>query len=166
MTWYRSLPMMMMILLAAPETWTQTQAMTTPMARKTSTALMTSPKRKRMTRKTPRECHCPEKVQAHKYRCIYAPHNGNITNYALVSMKSVTEPEAPQAKDVTFVAVITSAVEMKKSQAKQVLKGVEFMFNLDEPWDTLKAQIPAKIKSVLKPKHLDFDDYNVSFFIP
>ena len=89
-----------------------------------------------------------------------------ITNYALVSTKSATEPKAPQAKDMTFVAVITSAVEMKKSQAKWMLKGVEFMFNLDEPWDTLKAQILAKIESILKPKHLDFDDFDVSFFIP
>lgn len=39
------------------------------------------------------------------------------------------------------------------------------MFSLDEPWDTLKAQILSNIEPILWPKHLNYDDYNVSFFI-
>ncbi|KAN0078449.1 hypothetical protein V8E55_010506 [Tylopilus felleus] len=52
---------------------------------------------------------------------------------------------------------------MKKSRAKQVSKGVEFMFSLDEPWDTLKAQILSNIEPILWPKHLNYDDYNSGF---
>ncbi|KAF8840844.1 hypothetical protein BDN67DRAFT_902673, partial [Paxillus ammoniavirescens] len=69
-------------------------------------------------------------------------------------------------KEVAFIASITSAAEMKKSQARRTSKNIEFAFSLDEPFDTLKAQILAKVSSVLNPKTIDFNNYDVSFYIP
>lgn len=71
------------------------------------------------------------------------------------------------AKTISFIATIISAAEMKKPTTKRTPKpGVEFSFSLDEPWDTLRAQILAKISTTLSPKTIDFDDYDISFFIP
>jgi len=36
----------------------------------------------------------------------------------------------------------------------------------DEPWDTMKAQILAKISTALNPPLVDFDNYNIMFYIP
>ncbi|KIJ13992.1 hypothetical protein PAXINDRAFT_100357, partial [Paxillus involutus ATCC 200175] len=79
---------------------------------------------------------------------------------------STQHSEPPKARDISFIASITSAVEMKKAQSKRVPKNSSFVFNLDEPWDTLKAQILAKVSMAINPQVIDFDDYDVSFFIP
>ena len=71
------------------------------------------------------------------------------------------------AKTVSFVATIISATQMKKPLTKCTPKpGVEFLFSLDEPWDTLCAQILAKISTTLNPRTINLDDYDISFFIP
>jgi hypothetical protein len=36
----------------------------------------------------------------------------------------------------------------------------------DEPWDTMKAQILAKISTALNPPLVDFNNYDITFYIP
>jgi hypothetical protein len=74
-------------------------------------------------------------------------------------------PEPPTAKEITFITSITSAAEMKKPSSKRTSRNKNFVFNLNEPWDTMKAQILGKISDVLNPRHLSYDDYDVSWFI-
>ncbi|KAF9236590.1 hypothetical protein BU15DRAFT_63859 [Melanogaster broomeanus] len=60
-----------------------------------------------------------------------------------------------------------AASELKKPTTKQVSKSASFEFHHgDEPWDTLKAQILAKVSYLLSPDKIDFKDYDVSFYIP
>ena len=71
------------------------------------------------------------------------------------------------AKTVLFVATIISTTQMKKPLTKRTPKpGVKFLFSLNEPWNTLHAQILAKISTTLNPRTIDLDDYDISFFIP
>ncbi|KAG1879264.1 hypothetical protein C8R48DRAFT_588993, partial [Suillus tomentosus] len=69
-------------------------------------------------------------------------------------------------KEVTFITSITSAAEMKKPASKCSLRNQTFALNLDEPWDTMKAQILVKISDALNPRLLSYEDYEVSWFIP
>ncbi|KIK74277.1 hypothetical protein PAXRUDRAFT_40639, partial [Paxillus rubicundulus Ve08.2h10] len=70
-------------------------------------------------------------------------------------------------KVITFIINATAASKMKKCVTKCTLKSASFRFYLgDEPWDTLKAQIFAKISYLLSLKKIDFKDYSVSFYIP
>ncbi|KAG0701706.1 hypothetical protein DFH29DRAFT_875725 [Suillus ampliporus] len=76
------------------------------------------------------------------------------------------DPEPPTAKEITFITSITSAAEMKKPLSKYTSRNKSFVLNLNKPWDTMKAQILIKISDVLNPRHLSYDDYEVSWFIP
>lgn len=69
-------------------------------------------------------------------------------------------------KEITFVAAITSATEMRKPHARRTAKGAEFTFSLDEPWDTLLAQMLSKISAALNPEVIALDDYEITYFIP
>lgn len=61
---------------------------------------------------------------------------------------------------------ITFAAKMKKPASKHTLRNQTFTLNLDEPWDTMKAQILIKISDALNPRLLSYKDYEVSWFIP
>ncbi|OAX40797.1 hypothetical protein K503DRAFT_798526 [Rhizopogon vinicolor AM-OR11-026] len=76
------------------------------------------------------------------------------------------DSEPPAAKEITFITSITSAAEMKKLLSKRTSRNKSFILNLNEPWDTMKAQILVKISDALNPRHLSYDDYDVSWFIP
>lgn len=70
---------------------------------------------------------------------------------------------APAAKviKVDYVTSIFSTAEMKKAVSKRLAKNSSFQLQTDEPWDTLKAQLLAKIATALNPPVLDFTNYNV-----
>ena len=56
---------------------------------------------------------------------------------------------------------------MKKS-AKQCGDGTSsyIVSSSSEPWDTLKAQLMAKISQILNPTCIAFEDYYVTFTVP
>ncbi|KIK77414.1 hypothetical protein PAXRUDRAFT_96415, partial [Paxillus rubicundulus Ve08.2h10] len=77
------------------------------------------------------------------------------------------EPTSKPQKIITFIIGAMAASELKKPATKRVSKSASFEFHHgDEPWDTLKAQILAKISYLLSPDKVDFKDYDVSFYIP
>ena len=57
-------------------------------------------------------------------------------------------------------------MEMKKPQARRMAKGSEFLFSLNEPWDTLLAQVLCKVSAALNPEVINIDNYEISYFIP
>ncbi|KAF8833100.1 hypothetical protein BDN67DRAFT_917616, partial [Paxillus ammoniavirescens] len=68
---------------------------------------------------------------------------------------------------ITFIIGAMAASELKKPVTKWVSKSASFEFRLgDEPWDTLKARILAKISHLLSLDKIDFNDYEISFYIP
>jgi hypothetical protein len=69
-------------------------------------------------------------------------------------------------KTVTYNVTIFSAAEMKKAKNKRVSKNKFFKLKSTAEWDTLKAQILVQIENVLKPKQIDYKDYNVEFTVP
>ncbi|KAG2152702.1 hypothetical protein DEU56DRAFT_752017 [Suillus clintonianus] len=80
---------------------------------------------------------------------------------------SPSDPDPPAGvKEVTFITSITSAAEMKKPASKRTSRNQTFALNLDEPWDTMKAQVLVKISDALNPGLLRYEDYEVSWFIP
>src|ERR1700728_5061456 len=54
---------------------------------------------------------------------------------------------------------------MKKAAATCKSKVQNFCHDGDEPWDTFKAQVLAKIDAAIKPCVIDFDDYTFLFYI-
>jgi len=64
-----------------------------------------------------------------------------------------------------MVLSILSASEAKKSVSKREPKTHSVQFSTDEPWDTLKAQLLAKISIALNPPIIDFAQYNIMFYI-
>ena len=60
-----------------------------------------------------------------------------------------------------------SVAQMKKpAKQRGDSTSTYLVFRSTEPWDTLKAQLLAKISSTLKPQKLAFDDYTLSFTVP
>ncbi|TFY52052.1 hypothetical protein EVG20_g10727 [Dentipellis fragilis] len=64
-------------------------------------------------------------------------------------------------KNVTFIAKIFLAVEMQKAASKRIALDAKVSLSTDEPWDTVKAQLLAKVAATLAPDILDFGDYHV-----
>ena len=60
-----------------------------------------------------------------------------------------------------------STVQMAKPKKKHGDPKSDF-FRLDEDkeWDTMKAQVMAKIDSLLKPATISYDEYEISFIVP
>ena len=57
-------------------------------------------------------------------------------------------------------------VQMAKPKTKRDNpKNDFFRLDEDEEWDTMKAQLLAKIDSLLKPATINYDDYDISFVI-
>ena len=61
---------------------------------------------------------------------------------------------------------MTSASEAKKPARKQATKHATCQVQTDKLWSTLQAQLLAKISDALKPKKIDFANYDALFHIP
>ena len=72
----------------------------------------------------------------------------------------------PKATNVTFIAVIYSAAELAKAVSKRVPKLHTFELTLDEPFDTFKAQLLAKISASLNLPQLDLAHYEIMCTVP
>ncbi|KAL0949268.1 hypothetical protein HGRIS_009346 [Hohenbuehelia grisea] len=79
--------------------------------------------------------------------------------------KKDTTP-APASKTVLYVLAVFSAIELQKPVSKRSAKSATLSSSTEEPWDTIKAQLLAKISSLLDPKTLSFDNYKVTATIP
>jgi len=64
-----------------------------------------------------------------------------------------------------MVLSILSTSGAKKSVSKREPKMHSVQFSTDKPWDTLKAQLLAKISIALNPPIIDFAQYNIMFYI-
>jgi hypothetical protein len=62
--------------------------------------------------------------------------------------------------------VIFSAAELAKAVSKRAPKSHTFQLSLDEPFDTFKAQLLAKISASLNPPQLDITHYEIMCTVP
>ena len=74
----------------------------------------------------------------------------------------MTEPP----KKINYILSIISISESKKNTSKCVPIGHILELLVDEPWDTLKAQLLVQIDKTLVPSKVDFQDYKISYTIP
>jgi hypothetical protein len=81
-------------------------------------------------------------------------------------MTYFSAPEERQDIMATYLLNILSAVELKKPVSKRVPKNLSLVLSSSEPWETMEAQLLAKIDTALKPKTLNLNDYNIMFHIP
>ncbi|KAF9473464.1 hypothetical protein BDN70DRAFT_937414 [Pholiota conissans] len=75
-----------------------------------------------------------------------------------------SEVDAPPTK-ITYILTILSAQEANKPVSKRQPVSDSMELAINEPWDTVKAQLLAKIDTALNPTFLDFDDFTTMFFI-
>jgi hypothetical protein len=92
---------------------------------------------------------------------IYAQYSDVITD-----VRSTTEPPALAAKMLTYILTLIPASETSKPASKRAVKSATLQLKSDEPWSTLEAQLLVKISALLKPKILNYEDYQVYFYIP
>jgi hypothetical protein len=55
---------------------------------------------------------------------------------------------------------------MKKPLNKRSAQTMSLQLGREEPWDTMKAQLLVKITAAFKPATLNFDSYDILFYIP
>jgi hypothetical protein len=67
---------------------------------------------------------------------------------------------------VSYVLQVLSATELKKPQVKRVSKSDVIQLSTDEPWDTMKAQLLAKISLLLRIDAVNLADFDIRFYIP
>lgn len=67
---------------------------------------------------------------------------------------------------LTYILTITPESEANKPASKRTLRSATLQLKSDEPWSTLEAQLLVKISALLKPKRLNYEDYQVYFYIP
>jgi hypothetical protein len=66
-----------------------------------------------------------------------------------------------------YILSIMSAAEAKKTViSKRISRSAVIKLNTDEPWDTMKAQLLVKIDQALQPSRIQYDDYEIKFYIP
>jgi hypothetical protein len=65
----------------------------------------------------------------------------------------------------TYLLNILSAVELKPV-SRHVAMYLSLVLSSSEPWETMEAQLLAKIDTALKPKTLNLNDYDIMFHIP
>ena len=58
-----------------------------------------------------------------------------------------------------YMTTTLSALEAKKAVSKCVPINESFELSMEEPWDTLKAQLLVKIDNALSPKNLEYQQY-------
>jgi hypothetical protein len=95
-----------------------------------------------------------------KFSCI--PHK-LIFHFFLWKADTI-EPSENQPKTVMYILAMLLALESQKPQAKCAMKTAFIQLNTDELWSTIEAQM-LKNSAALKPKHLDFQNYNATFYI-
>ena len=88
-----------------------------------------------------------------------------ILNFKIVLISIVFAAPSKPSKTITYILSIISPLEAKKTVSKCIPIGRQLELQLDEPWDTLQAQILIQIDSVLHPSKIQFSDYNISFTI-
>src|SRR5436190_23442572 len=59
-----------------------------------------------------------------------------------------------------------TAAELTKPKTKREPMGAFLDLHTTEPWDTVRAQLLAKISSIFEPQTLSYDYYTVTFTIP
>ncbi|KAF8240972.1 hypothetical protein L208DRAFT_1230276 [Tricholoma matsutake] len=70
-------------------------------------------------------------------------------------------------ESITYNLSMFSTVQMAKPKKKcDNPKSDFFRLDEDKEWDTMKAQVMAKIDSLLKPTTISYDDYDITFAIP
>ncbi|KAL5512135.1 hypothetical protein ACEPAG_3656 [Sanghuangporus baumii] len=67
--------------------------------------------------------------------------------------------------ELSFVLELFSYSEMQKKTKERASKSTRFSLSSDEPFDTFKAQLLAKISDLLKPAILRFEDYHITYMI-
>jgi len=73
--------------------------------------------------------------------------------------------DKPETK-LNYILSVYSSSKMKKPAAKRRAKTSSLQLSATEPWDTVKAQLLVKIDSLLKPKSIDYEDYDIICTIP
>ncbi|KAF8222853.1 hypothetical protein L208DRAFT_1320278, partial [Tricholoma matsutake] len=69
-------------------------------------------------------------------------------------------------KTITYILAMISAIEAMKPQAKWIVKTATLQLKTDKPWSTIKAKLLVKICDTLKPKLLNYKNYDATFYIP
>jgi hypothetical protein len=77
----------------------------------------------------------------------------------------VAEPSQPPPKTITYIISLFSAEELAKPEIKRKPRNVSLDLATDKPWDTMKAQVLVKIEAFFSPWRLEFDDYEVMYYI-
>ena len=67
---------------------------------------------------------------------------------------------------ISYQPKLAPKSELKKQPHKRKNQVRILSLSADLDWDTVKAQILVKIEDWMKPKKLDFDDYDVCFTVP
>ncbi|KAJ3511382.1 hypothetical protein NMY22_g15666 [Coprinellus aureogranulatus] len=81
--------------------------------------------------------------------------------------KKDKEAEVEQAPRKNMYSVeFFSCEQMEKPKSKRDLVCLSFELSDDEPWDTFKAQFLAKLNNKVKNAPVDYDEYEVLFYIP
>jgi hypothetical protein len=71
-----------------------------------------------------------------------------------------------QPIEVTYIMLIMSAAEACKTVvSKRVAKSAILKLNMDEPWETIQAQLLVKIDHALSPSQIQYDQYDIKFYI-
>ena len=61
---------------------------------------------------------------------------------------------------------IMSAAEARKTVVlKRIAKSAILKLNMDEPWETIQAQLLIKIDHALSPSQIQYDQYDIKFYI-
>ena len=66
------------------------------------------------------------------------------------------QDELAMTMNLHYTLTILSGTELKKPVSQQEPKGTSFTLATDKPWDTLKAQLLAKIDTALQPCNIIF----------
>jgi hypothetical protein len=88
-----------------------------------------------------------------------------ILNFKVVLTSIIFTAPSEPSKTITYILSIISHSEAKKTVSKHIPIGRWLELQLDEPWDTLQAQILIQIDIALHPSKIKFSDYNISFTI-
>jgi hypothetical protein len=54
---------------------------------------------------------------------------------------------------------------MQNDHIKARCKSAIFKLDMSKPWETMQAQLLVKIDHVLSPSHIQYDQYNIKFYI-
>ncbi|KAI5992675.1 hypothetical protein EDD15DRAFT_2196881 [Pisolithus albus] len=74
--------------------------------------------------------------------------------------------ELPKPASITYYLALFSESEMKKTVKQWKSNNTFLQLKPDFEWDTVKAQFLMKVSQTLRPKLIDFNDYDFSWNIP